>query len=58
MYQIIDRASIKYPHTVQMYFEIPYPDWCILEKTDVFRLLLEYLEGLEKRDSKGKEKKA
>ncbi len=51
MYQIIEKMGVRKPHTVCMSFILPYNDWCILEKTEVFRLLTEYLDAVEKRDN-------
>lgn len=38
-------------HSVRMSFVLPYDDWCEFEKSNLFRLLSEYLEGLQKQEN-------
>lgn len=48
---IIDEISgLSCPHIVRMSFELPYLDWCRFEKSDLYRALTEYLEGLKKQE--------
>lgn len=51
MYETNEIKDIKNNHRVQMSFVLACPDWCKFEKSNVFRLLVEYLEeiGKEKR---------
>ena len=36
------------PQVVQVSFEMPYPDWLQLEKSDLWRNLLEVLEAAQR----------
>lgn len=36
---------------VRMSFELPYRDWCILEKSDFFHRLTEFLEEAQKQNT-------
>lgn len=35
-------------HLIRMSFEMNYHDWCLFQKSNVFDLLVNYLEELEK----------
>lgn len=50
MFETIDSIKVGKPRTVKVFFELPYRDWCLFQKSDLFRCLKEYLEELEKRD--------
>lgn len=43
-------------HSVRMSFVLPYDDWCEFEKSNLFRLLSEYLEELQKRENQNEKK--
>lgn len=45
---IVEADLVDSPHVVQMSFELPYHDWCIFEKTTLYRNLKEYLLEYEK----------
>lgn len=52
LYETVELNGIGYPHVVQMFFELPYPDWCKFEKSKVFHQLVSYLKELEKTSSR------
>lgn len=50
MFETLEEVGVGKPHTVKVFFELPYRDWCLFQKSELFRCLKEYLEELEKRD--------
>lgn len=52
IYETTEISGIGCPHVVQMFFELPYPDWCKFEKSKVFHQLVSYLKELEKTSSR------
>ncbi len=39
------------PHTVQISFELLYPDWCKFQKSELYQSLVLYLEGLRNQEN-------
>lgn len=55
MYRIEDFNGLGRPRVVRMSFELPYLDWCIFEKTELFQLLTTYLKELQNQESQHEE---
>lgn len=49
-YTIEEFSGLSYPRVVRMSFELPRLDWCRFERSDLYRNLTAYLEGLQKQE--------
>lgn len=55
MYTVETFSELGHPCIVRMSFELSHLDWCRFEKSEIFRSLVSYLEGLQNK--KGDERK-